>query len=155
MKIVKNSKKIIANPPFYFILCVILIIACYFLIPNMNKIIYPYNLVSGFIVIFLGCYFILNSHFTLKKFNTPELFSKSYCVVKDGVYKYSRNPMYLGFLIFLIGLSLLLGNLVSFICPIFFFSIINWMFIPYEEEKMKIEIGSEYLKYKKNVRRWI
>ena len=63
--------------------------------------------------------------------------------------------MYLGSITFLFGLSFVLGNLISFISPIFFFAIINWMFIPYEEEKMKDEIGTEYLEYMKKVRRWI
>jgi len=63
--------------------------------------------------------------------------------------------MYLGFLIFLIGLSFALGNLISFISSILFFTIINWMFIPYEEEKMEDELGMEYLEYKKKIKRWI
>jgi protein-S-isoprenylcysteine O-methyltransferase Ste14 len=91
----------------------------------------------------------------LKKYDTPEKFQKTTYLIKKGAYKYSRNPMYLGSIIFLFGLSFVLGNLISFISPIFFFAIINWMFIPYEEEKMKDEIGTEYLEYMKKVRRWI
>ncbi len=39
--------------------------------------------------------------------------------------------------------------------PIIFFGVINWMFIPYEEEKMQKELGQEYLDYKNKVRCWI
>lgn len=41
--------------------------------------------------------------------------------IQDGFYKYSRNPMYLGGLIFHIGLSILTGNIISIINPILFF----------------------------------
>lgn len=149
------NKKVISIPPVYFFFCIIVSLILYFIVPKMNLINFPYNLISGIPLVLTGFYFISIPHFILKKNNTPENFQKSTCLVKDGSYKYSRNPMYLGFVIFLIGLSFVLGNLLSFICPIFFFSIINWMFIPYEEEKMEKEVGKEYLEYKNKVRCWI
>lgn len=154
-EIVKTRKKIISIPPVYFFFCIALSTICYFILPDLNGIYFPYNLIMGIPLIFLGTCFILSSHFLLEKYNTPEKFQRSTCVVKNGVYKYSRNPMYLGFVIFLIGLSFSLCNLLSFISPIIFFSIINWMFIPFEEEKMKKELKQEYLYYKNKVRRWI
>ena len=98
---------------------------------------------------------ILSPHFLLERNNTPEKFQKSICVVKNGVYKHSRNSMYLSFVLFLVGLSFSLNNIVSFMSPIIFFGVINWMFIPYEEEKMQKELGQEYLDYKNKVRCWI
>ena len=103
----------------------------------------------------IGIYFIVKSSYSLKKQNTPDNFRISTAVVETGLYKYSRNPMYLGALIFLIGLSVLFGNLISFISPVLFFIIINWMFIPYEEEKMEKEMGEEYVEYKKTARCWL
>ena len=120
----------------------------------MNLIIFPMNL-FGIPLMLLGFFLIMNAYYLFKKHHTPEKFEKSTCVVKTGLYKRSRNPMYLGGLFFLMGLSILSGNIISFISPILFFIIINWMFIPYEEEKMGKEIGKEYVDYKKKVRRWI
>jgi protein-S-isoprenylcysteine O-methyltransferase Ste14 len=125
----------------------------YFLVPQMNLIIFPINLL-GVLLLVLGNYLVINSHYLLKKRGTPENFDRSTCVVETGLYKYSRNPMYLGAVIFLIGWSVLLGNIISFLSPIIFFIIINWMFIPFEEEKMEKELGDSYLEYKKKTRRW-
>ncbi len=63
--------------------------------------------------------------------------------------------MYLGGVIFLGGLSITVGNILSLIIPLIFFVIMDWMFISYEEEKMEVEIGKDYLDYMKKVRRWI
>lgn len=75
--------------------------------------------------------------------------------VKDGFYKYSRNPMYLGGLLFLIGLGILLGNIISFIVIIIFFFVMNFICIPVEEKIMESTFKVDYDNYKKNVRHWI
>jgi len=149
------TKKIISIPPNYFFLCIIVSIALFFACKQFNIIEFPLNIIFGMPLLILGIYLIIISHFLLEKNNTPEKFQKTTYLVKGGIYKYSRNPMYLGFVILLFGISFVLGNLISFISPVFFFVVINWMFIPYEEEKMKVEIGLEYLEYIKKVRRWI
>ncbi len=63
--------------------------------------------------------------------------------------------MYLGFVVFLIGVSILSGNILALLCPALLFCILNWMFIPYEEEKMESTFHREYLDYKQSVRRWL
>jgi protein-S-isoprenylcysteine O-methyltransferase Ste14 len=63
--------------------------------------------------------------------------------------------MYVGFVAFLIGCSILSGNILSSCCPVFFFCVLQWMFIPYEEEKMENTFGIAYLEYKRKVRRWL
>jgi len=153
--ITNSSKKIISIPPIYFFLGILSSIASFFVFRSFNLISFPLSILIGIPLILCGLFLIRGPHFLLKKNNTPENFKKSTCLVRNGLYKYSRNPMYLGFLIFLIGLSFALGNLISFISPMLFFTIINWMFIPYEEEKMEYELGTEYLEYKKKIKRWI
>jgi protein-S-isoprenylcysteine O-methyltransferase Ste14 len=63
--------------------------------------------------------------------------------------------MYFGFVAFLLGLSMLSGNLLAFLSPVFMFCVLNWMFIPYEEEKMENTFKREFLEYKQKVRRWL
>jgi len=86
---------------------------------------------------------------------TKEDFSESKTVVVGGPYKYSRNPMYAGMIIFLIGLVILFENILGFISPVLFFLIMEFMFIPFEEKKMEKELGKKYLDYKKKVRKWL
>jgi len=150
----KVKRKIISLPPNYFYACIVLTILTIF-IPNVKTIIsYPYNLL-GILIMILGFYLISITYLQFSKSKTPESFEKSKCVVTTGLYKYSRNPMYIGSIIFLIGLSILIKTLIGFVFPIALFLILNYMFIPFEEEKMEKELGKKYLKYKKTVRRWI
>src|SRR3989338_7086576 len=76
-------------------------------------------------------------------------------IVTDGPYRATRNPMYLGFILMLLGTTFLVGTLPMFLAPLVFFLIINLAFIPYEEAKMEGIFGQKYLDYKKRVRRWL
>ncbi len=80
---------------------------------------------------------------------------KASSMVTTGLYKYSRNPMYLGLLIMLSGWALYLGNLASFAClPIFVRLITKFQILP-EERILKKKFGAPYEEYLGNVRRWI
>jgi len=147
------KKKIISIPPTYFYLCVVLNIIFYFIFNEYNLIKFPINLI-GILLLVPGFNMVANSYYIFKKYNTPEKYLPAKCLVKDGLYKYSRNPMYLGGIIILIGIAILISNIIAFFLPFLFFLIMNFMFIPFEEEKMHFEIGDEYIEYKKKVRRW-
>ncbi|MBT7950672.1 MAG: isoprenylcysteine carboxylmethyltransferase family protein [Gammaproteobacteria bacterium] len=76
-------------------------------------------------------------------------------IVKSGVYKWSRNPMYLGFLSILLGWALYLANVSAFICLPLFVLYMNRFQIQPEEKAMSTRFGDEYLLYMNSVRRWI
>ena len=141
-------------PPNYFYGCIFLCLPFYFVLTSLKIINYPYNLI-GILLIMAGIYLILKPYFDLKKHGTKEDFSKPTFMVKDGIFRYSRNPMYLGKVIFLAGIALTTGNMMSFTAPVLFFIIMELMFIPYEERELDQLFGQEYRQYKKSVRRWI
>jgi protein-S-isoprenylcysteine O-methyltransferase Ste14 len=147
-------KKIVSVPPNYFYLCIILSTILRLLFPEFKVIPAPYNF-TGIVLIALGLYLVIDSWYIFKKHNTPESFEPTTCLVKNDIYKYSRNPMYLGGVLFLTGLSVALNNLLSFASPFVFFLVMNYMFIPYEENELTKAFGNNYLDYKKKVRRWI
>jgi protein-S-isoprenylcysteine O-methyltransferase Ste14 len=76
-------------------------------------------------------------------------------LVTAGVYNFTRNPMYLGLTIASLGVAVFFGRPLMFITPIFLFVITNWIFIPFEEAKMRRQYGAEFDAYTKHVRRWI
>jgi len=147
-------KKIISIPPNYFYISTFLIILSRFIFPEFNLIKSPHNFL-GILPIILGFYLIMESYFLFKKHKTPENFSESKALVIEGIYKFSRNPMYLGAIIFLIGLSVLIQNILSFAIAAIFFFIIDKMFIPFEEEKMQKTFKKGYADYKKKTKKWI
>lgn len=142
-------------PPTYFYFGILLIILLNYFFPIKKLISYPYIL-FGILLIIIGiilniwawALFVKNKT-TQNPYKIPDL------LVVEGVYKVTRNPMYLGMLVILLGIAVLLGSLMGFIIPIIFFIIINWFFIPIEEINMKKKFDDKYIEYKTNVRRWI
>ncbi len=76
-------------------------------------------------------------------------------LVTDGIYRITRNPMYLGMLLILAGFPLMMDTLSGLICPIIFFFLMDYTVIPREEKVVEGVFGEAYLKYKSHTRRWI
>ena len=76
-------------------------------------------------------------------------------LVTEGMYRYSRNPMYLGLLLITIASTIWFGTWLGIIINIVFIFLINFLQIIPEEEALLEIFGEEYEEYKKNVRRWI
>jgi len=77
-------------------------------------------------------------------------------LVVKGIYRFSRNPMYLGFLFFLLAWGVHLSHFLSLLFfPLAFVVYINRFQIPAEEEALEVKFGEDFLLYKNNVRRWI
>ena len=76
-------------------------------------------------------------------------------LVTEGMYRYSRNPMYLGLLLLTIASTIWFGTWFGIIINILFIFLINFLQIIPEEEALLEIFGEEYEEYKKNVRRWI
>jgi protein-S-isoprenylcysteine O-methyltransferase Ste14 len=82
-------------------------------------------------------------------------FSEATRLVTDGLYRFTRNPMYLGMVGFLFGLAMILGSLGSFLPPALFTLIIDRQFIRNEEAFLLDRFGAEYRDYLQRVRRWL
>ena len=81
--------------------------------------------------------------------------SQASSLVIVGVFKISRNPMYLGLLIIISAWALYLGNVLSFaVLPVFVLYITNFQIKPEEEALVEI-FGDEFEQYCSSVRRWI
>ena len=76
-------------------------------------------------------------------------------LVTNGVFALTRNPMYLGMTLYCLGGALMMGNTIMLLAPILMFAVANWVFIPFEEAKMRRQFGEQFDAYCKRVRRWI
>jgi protein-S-isoprenylcysteine O-methyltransferase Ste14 len=76
-------------------------------------------------------------------------------LVRSGIYTFSRNPMYLGFVIVLLGWGIYLSNALSllFIPP--FVIYMNRFQIEPEEDALRSRFGQEFDRYVRQVRRWL
>jgi protein-S-isoprenylcysteine O-methyltransferase Ste14 len=76
-------------------------------------------------------------------------------IVSSGVYRWSRNPMYLGFLCALAGLAVYLSNAASFVMIAAYVAYMNRYQIEPEERALLARFGPEYASYMAKVRRWL
>jgi protein-S-isoprenylcysteine O-methyltransferase Ste14 len=76
-------------------------------------------------------------------------------LITDGIYRMSRNPMYLGMVMMLFGVAMFIGTLPFYAAAIAYFVVIDRSFCPYEENKLVRAFGERYGEYRSSVRRWI
>lgn len=101
---------------------------------------------------------VFSAAFSFKKAQTtfdPRTPEKSSRLVTNGIFRFSRNPMYLGFLMMLIAGFIYSNNLVNFLFPFAFIFLSNLLYIKPEEHALQIIFGRDYQTYLKQVRRWI
>lgn len=142
-------------PPILLLICIVLMSLLYIIFPFIKVIVYPLNLLGIFFVLLgISIAFIGSNKF--KRVGTTEMtFNEPSILVTNGIYKISRNPMYLGLTTILVGVAIMFGNITSFVILVAFIVIINQWYIKYEEKVLEGKFGEEYLIYKSKVRRWI
>ena len=114
--------------------------------------------IFGSIMIISGLIIILSAIILFKKYQTtitPLNPSNATKLITNGIYKFSRNPMYLGLLLVLSGISTILNPIGGFFLIPSFILYLNFFQIIPEENAMVDLFKDEFLEYKKNVRRWI
>ncbi len=147
-------KKIL--PPFLFVLFVFAMgLTCWWTGSN-HQLPYPYYLL-GVPIVIAGLVLAKSGKklFTERSVNVMT-FDDPTGLVTDGVFKYTRNPMYLGFVIAMLGFAVIMGaSLSSLLLTLVFFVITDRWYVVFEEKKMRAKFGEDYEAYCQNVRRWI
>ena len=140
------------------ILTLLFLIFNYIISLNSLKIDIPYKYFFTTLLLILGFYIIIRSSRLFAQAKTsidPLRPFKSTSLITNDIYKYSRNPMYFGYLLILLSSSVYLGNVISIIIIPLFIFIINFIQIIPEEETLKDLFGPTYDEYLSKVRRWI
>ncbi|MCS4309294.1 protein-S-isoprenylcysteine O-methyltransferase Ste14 [Rheinheimera pacifica] len=85
----------------------------------------------------------------------PRVPQQTSSLVARGIYRYSRNPMYLGFLLLLAALACyLMGAAALLLLPLFVLYMNRFQIVP-EERYLLQKFGAEYQAYSTQVRRWL
>ena len=140
------------------LLVLILVISNYFSSKKIDLILLPNQDLTSIIIFLIGMLILINPIFKFIKSKTtidPIKFKKVNKLITSGIYKYSRNPMYLGLLMIVISTSIFYLNVFSITTPFFFYYWINRFQIKREEIFLTQKFGKEYLSYKNKTRRWI
>ncbi|RED48142.1 methyltransferase family protein [Aestuariispira insulae] len=142
-------------PPYLFFLSVLAMLAVHRYLPLWHGEFSPWNhlgwlaILGGLGLAIIGKRLFANRQTNIKTFNDPQT------LVTEGPFRLSRNPMYLGFLLALIGIAIVLQGLSPFLVVLAFFLITDFWYIRFEEARMRAIFGDDYENYCLRTRRWI
>tara|TARA_B100001287_G_scaffold186938_1_gene157756 strand:- start:117 stop:563 length:447 start_codon:yes stop_codon:yes gene_type:complete len=118
---------------------------------------YSNNIISLFLLI-LGLVVFLSAVKSFRKQKTtvnPLEPRQASSLVTSGIFKFSRNPMYLGMLIILLSLSFKFNLIGGMTISLFFYIFITKFQIIPEEAAMNELFGNEFINYSNKTKRWI
>ena len=149
----REPRKLI--PPVYMLFALLAMLGLNYAMP-LVRIVHPPVSYLGLVPLLIGITIAAAAARLFDRAGTPKMpFERSTKLVTAGPYRYTRNPMYVGLTLILIGVWLLLGSLSAALPIAIFVWIIQSRFIRGEERFLDEIFGEEYRGYKSRVRRWI
>lgn len=110
----------------------------------------------GLGLILLGMAGLAASRLAFKRSDSEIMtFGQPRNLVTGGLFRFSRNPMYLSMLLILLGAAAWVDLWCALLAPILFFGAANWWYIPFEERAASTAFGDAYGTYRRRVRRWL
>lgn len=142
-------------PPALLAACLVLMAVLHFLLP-LGRWLDPPLSWLGLLPLGAGLGLLLGAALLFPKHGTTiRPFEESQALLTHGPYRYTRNPIYLGMMLVLVGVAVLLGTRTPLlVIPLFFFLITN-QFVVNEEVMLEERFGEAYAEYRRRVRRWL
>jgi protein-S-isoprenylcysteine O-methyltransferase Ste14 len=130
-------------------------VTMHYLLP-VAGLLYPPWSYAGVLPLLGGLTIVIWSALLFARAQTPiKPFEETTRLVTGGMYRWTRNPMYLGMVFVLIGIAMMLGTLSPFLPIPVFAWLIQSLFIEREEQILEQRFGDEYREFRDKVRRWI
>lgn len=143
------------NPPLVLLVFLVLLPAAHLLFPGFALIPGPWRL-FGLVVVIAGFGLNIVADELFKRARTSiKPTARPSSLVTTGPYAFSRNPMYLGFGLLVVGIAVLLGSAVPLVLAAFFFPLTDFLFIRFEEGVLETGFGPAWTDYATRVRRWV
>ena len=119
----------------------------------------PYNLL-GILIILVGMFLVIWANYNLLHIGKiglrdREPMQRPSNLVLGGPYRFTRNPIYLGCLLMMLGLVIIWSSVVIAFLLIVVYIVFRYIFIKREELILEDEFGDEYRDFKNRVRRWL
>lgn len=142
-------------PPIWALLALLASLALHHWLPLVRLLRAPWSW-SGVVPIVLALLLTPPAILLFRRSGTPVIpFERSTTLVTSGAYRFTRNPMYLGLTMLLLGVAMLQGSLGAFLPIPLFMLVVQKRFIEGEERFLTEIFGEQYLSYRRRVRRWI
>lgn len=142
-------------PPHLFVACALAMLGLHRSVPG-SYLSGATHLVAGVLIMMVG---LGAAVWGSRRFKAAETnivtFEAPQVLVTDGLFRWSRNPMYLGFLVALAGLWLAFGSVSPGLMVLAFAVVTDRWYIAFEERLMAKTFGASYEAYRAQTRRWI
>jgi protein-S-isoprenylcysteine O-methyltransferase Ste14 len=147
--------KRIIYPPVWLLLGLIGVFALNELYPIVRFTSLLFQVLGGVIIV-VGLLLLVTANGLFVRAGTDVIpFRKVSSLVTTGIYRFTRNPMYLGMAAVLLGCALTVGVVSALLVPVVFVVIIEARFIRPEEQMLRELFPEEFPAYCRRVRRWI
>ncbi len=151
----KDHAQVMAPPPLIFLGYLIGALVINWIIPFPEPWIFELRIVGGLMVI-AGFLLGGSAIFQMRKANTPvDPRETVKALVTSGPYRFTRNPIYLGFFAIYLGFTLLACTLWGLIASPFLYWTVTQAVIHAEEIYLDEKFGEQYKEFRSRVRRWI
>lgn len=142
-------------PPLLFVIPILLLLVVEWLIPT-TWVHGGVRWISGALMFAIGFAMNIAGFVTQKRAGTdPIPFNPTTRIVSHGLYRFSRNPMYIGFAFWTLGLAILCDSVWMLLAVPVGLILTDRMIVRREERYLERKFGEEYLSYKRRVRRWL
>jgi protein-S-isoprenylcysteine O-methyltransferase Ste14 len=142
-------------PTAYLLAAILAIVLLNITIPILHILPSPWNLL-GLLPLAFGLWINLAADRAFKQAKTTvKPFQSSNALIQDGVFRFTRNPMYLGFIAVLLGISVLLGSLSPYLVVVLFAFLMDLVYIRSEEKMLEDVFGSQWADYRARTRKWL
>ena len=116
----------------------------------------PSSMAGGAALTALGCGIMLRAWWLFRLRNTPVCpTSRATELITHDIYRLTRNPMYLGIVLMLVGIAVATGGALLYAAALVYFLIIDFVFCPYEERRLAQTFPGTFTAYRQDVRRWL
>jgi protein-S-isoprenylcysteine O-methyltransferase Ste14 len=147
--------KRIIYPPIWLVFGLVAIFACneYFPGPRFTSFV---GQIAGGVIIVIGLWLLVTAGGLFTRAKTGLIpFRNVSALVTNGVYRFTRNPMYLGMLAVLLGCAITVGASAALLIPPLFAVVIELRFIRPEEAMLRGLFPETFPAYCERVRRWL
>ena len=142
-------------PPLLFVLPILATLTLEWFVPT-SFVHGAFRWLLGALIFVAGIALIQRAVITQKRAGTdPIPYKPSTRIVSYGVYRFTRNPIYLGFALCTFGLAILVDSAWMLLAVPIGLILIDRVVVTREERYLERKFGEEYLSYKRRVRRWI
>jgi protein-S-isoprenylcysteine O-methyltransferase Ste14 len=142
-------------PTAWLLIALVVMAILGFLFPLMRIIPAPWVLL-GVVPLALGVAMNLVADRAFHRADTTvKPFQESSALLTDGVFRISRNPMYLGFVLILAGVAVLFGTVTPWLVIPAFAALIGRAYIRVEERMLAEKFGAVWQEYSRKTRRWL